>query len=281
MSNDRFVGTTLILGFFLTTATLGAHYDCIAGLSYDCVYENVTIATESDENTLTLGKQLTEFELRYPNITYLSPAIMDSTGFKLLTHLFVAAGNVRKIYLKSTLEDLEAYRNNLETVVIPASDNMNIKRLSITHNLLREIPTNIGYCKNLTILTIRHNRIQSLDLFVLSGLEKLKTLNLGFNQIHSVEATAAIKLPSLESLDLENNGMSKLAMHNWELPRLDILYLNQNELKSTDNIAALYPSLNTLVLINNKWTCEWINATLDSLTQNNKTIDLLVDVDCF
>lgn len=280
MSNHRDVGTTLILGFFLISAALGAHYDCIAGRHYDCVFENVTITMESDENTLTLGKQLTQFELRYPNINYLSPAIMNSTGFKLVTHLVLSDGNVPKIYLKPTLENLVVANNNLQTFVIPASDNISIKRLSITHNPLREIPTNIGHCKNLTDLTIRYNRIQTLDLFSLSGLEKLETLDLGENQIHSVEATAAAKLPSLQMLALEGNGMSKLAMHNWELPRLEILYLHENELNSTDGIVALFPSLKELVLVSNRWTCEWINATLDNIIQNNRSIHIMLDTGC-
>lgn len=277
MSNQR-VGATLIFGLLLLNGrVLGANYACTER-SHVCTINKLTIETEDDVKTLTIERQVLPLTLNDAKVDYLSPEIMENSGFDLTHSITVAGGTVPKIYLKPSLAALIAYGNKLETIVIPDADNINLRSLYITHNQLKKIPANIGRCKKLVDIMVTNNQIQSLDMTLFSGLTNLMMIDLTSNKIHSVESSAAVQLPSLVTLSLAYNSLTGLQMENWNFPALKSIFLNNNQLSSTNDLAELFPSLTSVKLANNQWSCQWLNAAIKGLRQNHVEFDITEDL---
>lgn len=265
-------------GLFLISGTLGAHYKCSPGIYYDCTIRNLTIETTLDATTLTIEEQPTALDLKYSNIAYLSPELLASPGFAPVKKLLVLDGTVPKIYIKSGLLELRAFDNKLETLIIPTDEECKLQVLSIGRNLLTEVPSNIERCKKLQDLTLGSNQIQTVNLSLLDGFEDLQFIDLSNNQIHSIEVGTVLTLPSLYHFDLTNNSISHVDMKKWNFPKLDVLIVASNQLRSIDDVVQQFPSLTSLDLTKNSWSCGRLNDTINSF--ENTTMKLWMDEKC-
>lgn len=91
-------------------------------------------------------------------------------------------------------------------------NNINLKKLSMRKNHLRELPSNLFmYTPNIEEIDFSHNQIGKIDpeAFV-DGAEKLRSVKLNKNRIKSLDAGLFASLTHLEYLDLNNNQLEQL-----------------------------------------------------------------------
>ncbi|XP_016964229.1 lumican [Drosophila biarmipes] len=190
--------------------------------------------------------------------------------------------------------------NNLTSVpILPKYD---VENLYLANNQIESITE--GAFQNLTELTtldLSHNRITSKVLvpdvfkgpFTLNdfaALEKLKTLNLGYNDLHTLDADLFEHTPNLEELVLCSNAfhvidrLSEMAISGLSsLKTLDVSYMEIDDLPET--ILHGPRDLETLIAAGNlfhqlpKALCRATNLT--SLVLNQNPIDSLVEDNVF
>ncbi|XP_037038816.1 lutropin-choriogonadotropic hormone receptor isoform X2 [Bradysia coprophila] len=107
-----------------------------------------------------------------------------------------------------SLETLRMDRASLSSV--PSDLCLNsprLKSLVLKSNKLRSIPE-LASCKDLRILDLSDNRIDSLHGKPLKGLGQLHDLLLSYNEIATIPYDAFFGVPNLQSLDLEGNTIN-------------------------------------------------------------------------
>ncbi|KAI8512286.1 hypothetical protein Bbelb_089250 [Branchiostoma belcheri] len=93
---------------------------------------------------------------------------------------------------------------------------------------LREFPV----LKNLIVLNLGWNRMETLDWLVLRNLPALQDLLLNRNRLVKVNLGAVIKdLPNLKYVNLANNMLASFSSHQIGLPMLSLVKLQYNPLR--------------------------------------------------
>ncbi|KAL5010340.1 hypothetical protein ScPMuIL_012645 [Solemya velum] len=105
----------------------------------------------------------------------------------------------------------------------------NLTRLTLSHNKIASLPPNIADFENLEALNLFNNHLKDLPPSI-SGLKKLKLLNLGMNKLTSLPRGFG-SFPVLEVLDLTYNNLSEkqLPGNFFCLDTLRALYLGDND----------------------------------------------------
>jgi Leucine-rich repeat (LRR) protein len=126
----------------------------------------------------------------------------------------------------------------------------NLKVLTISHNLLKEIPNEICSLKELFILNLSNNCIKELPSQF--NLPKLTELYLSNNCLKYINSSIA-SLKSLKRLALDKNEICEISDHLFELKRLEYLDLSKNR------ITELSPRLQQLECIKYSHSFEKLN----------------------
>ncbi|CAN4088062.1 unnamed protein product [Withania somnifera] len=107
---------------------------------------------------------------------------------------------------------------------------VNLKRLSLSFNKLRSLPTSIGELKSLRLLDVHFNELHVLPLSV-GNLTNLEILNLSnnFSDLTKLPDTIG-DLINLKELDLSNNQIHELPDTISQLDNLTVLKLDENPL---------------------------------------------------
>lgn len=129
-----------------------------------------------------------------------------------------------------------------------------VKELDLSHCFFREITNLLDSFIRLEILRLDYNLLNRID--GLSALRALRVLNLSHNKL-GAGPSAAIgsvthNLPLLESLSLEANQLSDIATLRLDLPRLKFLNLKNNEIQRLDKALVRLPELREIILDQNK-----------------------------
>ncbi|CAF0705124.1 unnamed protein product [Brachionus calyciflorus] len=114
--------------------------------------------------------------------------------------------------------------------------------LTISRNLLKEIPNELLNLSNLEVLDLSYNQISNLPSRF--GLYKLKELYLNNNCLKTIIGSVSA-LKNLEKLNLEYNQITDLADLFYELKNLNYLDLSYNKL------TRISPKINNLQLLQN------------------------------
>lgn len=104
----------------------------------------------------------------------------------------------------------------------------NIKVLNLNYNQLQQLPSFQDILAGLKILHVSHNQIQG-EIKGLN-LEELHTLTLNNNKINSWSLDN--HLPKLRNLHLQYNQLKKIDISAQKFQKLNILFLNENQLKN-------------------------------------------------
>lgn len=182
--------------------------------------------------------------------------------------LSILDGFAPKIFVKPTLKSFTALRADTVEVQISPEDNVNLELLDIEGHL-QTVPDNVQHLKKLVVLDLCENEIKQVDLNQLGGLESLRKVNLGHNNIQSVSLAREVHLPSLEELFLHGNDLTTLDLTHLKADKLQRLYVSQNHLVQIGGFPA--PGNNQLTRVDlylNKWSCEWLESTLGVLNGN-------------
>ncbi|KAL9096750.1 MAG: hypothetical protein Q9165_001238 [Trypethelium subeluteriae] len=120
----------------------------------------------------------------------------------------------------------------------PAED---IRHLSLNHNALTSIPSELSLLPNLRILDLSHNRLSSSLLSTPLLLPHLHTLNLAANHLPSLTPlTTYLVAPTLTTLDLSSNRLTDtLPPLRASFPSLTHLLASDNQLSGTLHADAL------------------------------------------
>lgn len=170
----------------------------------------------------------------------------DEIGFAVIrnTHnLTFSRGIVKHIKFESnTLASLKVMNSWIVQFEVAEEDNFSLKTLSIRSDKYRSISPTLRYLKSLEELTIQKCSVEFVDFNELAELEKLRVLDLSWNKIHSVKIDPTFPLLALESLDVSNN-----------------------QLKNMPNFPDAFPSLKTVSLKRNSWSCDWVSEARSNI----------------
>ncbi|XP_023723351.1 leucine-rich repeat-containing protein 49 isoform X3 [Cryptotermes secundus] len=129
---------------------------------------------------------------------------------------------------------LDIYDNQLERIT--GLDSLeNLRVLLVGKNRIRRIE-GLNSVTKLEVLDLHGNQITQVS--GLSALSELKVLNLAGNQIRIVGSSDLEGLQSLQELNLRRNRIKRL-LGFAETPRLQKLFLSNNELHTVDNMSSI------------------------------------------
>lgn len=136
---------------------------------------------------------------------------------------------------------------NKLTTLDPRMCITNLVGLDLSENQLVELPDAIRHCSSLLSLELRHNKLQALPPELPPNLTYLNIRN------NKVARLPNVLPASLEELWLERNGLVRLpAGFGHELPRLKVLMLGDNKLRSLPSTISFMVALEELDLRNNR-----------------------------
>lgn len=103
-----------------------------------------------------------------------------------------------------------------------------LTELTLSHNILKEIPEEVYYLTNLRLLDLSNNMIESLANRPLE-MPYLEELHLSTNQLEKVDSSLRL-LTSLLELTLDSNQLAEIDESIYELKNLTYLDLSYNNL---------------------------------------------------
>jgi Leucine-rich repeat (LRR) protein len=107
-----------------------------------------------------------------------------------------------------------------------------LEMLDLHNNKLSSLPIGMKRLERLTSLNLAHNKLENDAIEVISQIESLKELKLGFNVLSGTLPTAVCNLQNLETLDLHSNRLLVLPEALRELVSLKVLNVSSNQLTS-------------------------------------------------
>ncbi len=159
-------------------------------------------------------------------------------------------------------DKLDLSKCNLKKFPIGILKLVNLKELSLRHNLLSEIVPEIYQLKNLIKLDISNNVLTEMQLGIYE-LKNIEVLNLGRNYLYELPYGIS-KLENLIALYLDDNNFTELPSDIGHLVKLKLLAVNENKLTLIPTGIQKLNSLNELWLKYNN--IESVDLNLKTLT---------------
>lgn len=200
-----------------------------------------------------------------------------------LTSVFVGP-SFKKLYL----------RNNELIAIAPldsGTTTYQLRELDMRQNMLTNI-SQLSSFVQMEVLNVDNNQLTELNMAVLKGMLNLRVFTASGNKIARILPTSSmLLLGELTMLSLASNNLSSIPMHDWELPVLRELHLNNNSLvtlQGVDNFERFY-DLRQIALANNKWSCSWLQQALkdavlsmsaDGSSQQGISLDTSGEAEC-
>uniref|UniRef100_A0A8C9W458 Leucine-rich repeat-containing protein 40 n=1 Tax=Scleropages formosus TaxID=113540 RepID=A0A8C9W458_SCLFO len=125
---------------------------------------------------------------------------------------------------------LDCTRNHLESVPPVLAQMTSLEQLYLRHNKLCFLPE-LSSCKMLKELHVGNNQIEMVEARQLKHLSALSVLELRDNKVKTLPDEITL-LESLERLDIANNNISSLPCALGNMPKLKILALEGNPLRT-------------------------------------------------
>lgn len=175
----------------------------------------------------TVGKlqQLDSLDLSYCNLTL--PLSEDA---------FVNSTKIRSLYLSGN----SLFASDLLVALAPLS---NLEKLSLNNCGLTRLPDTFHNFKSLQELDISHNPLNDAFVKLLSPLDKLEYLNMGYSNLSYIAPTSFSKMTNMKRLVLSGNDIYNLEAG---------LFGNLTKLESLElNFCGLRRPINATVFFNN------------------------------
>jgi Leucine-rich repeat (LRR) protein len=234
------------------------------------------------------------YGLRVLNLESNSIEIIAQNAFSDLTslrQLLLSNNNLKTIESKhfaglTLLNQLILESNEISIIHPNAFDNLtNVVDLSLNDNKLNKIPDSIRKLRNLQALDLGKNQITSVDSDSFDGLEELTGLRLTDNQISSITKGAFVALKSIHVLNFASNKIKHIDQSAFlSNEKLRAIRLDCNSL---EDISSVFTSLSSLVLLNVsnnnlKWfdfshlpqSLEWLDIHNNNITELGNYFDV-------
>lgn len=152
---------------------------------------------------------------------------------------------------------IEPISNGLQIDHIPAEVFTifpNLSALEIQSNIQELTSEDFINVKRLRILDLTHNKLKRLTAGTFRSVE-LFALNVGFNEIGTIDDFTFENQSTLFGMDLQYNKLSIIKRHTFTgLSDINTLHLNDNEIETIEDDAFQLPMLRNLFLRGNKLT---------------------------
>ncbi|KAJ3639851.1 hypothetical protein Zmor_003186 [Zophobas morio] len=176
----------------------------------------------------TLGKlqQLDSLDLSFCNLTL--PLSEDS---------FINATKIRSLYLSGN----SLFASDLLVALAPLS---NLEKLSLSNCGLTRLPDTFRNFKSLQELDISHNPLNDAFVKLLTPLDKLEYLNMGYSNLSYIAPTSFLKMTNMKRLVLTGNDLYSLEAGVFgNLTKLESLELNFCGLRRPINATLFFNNL--------------------------------------
>uniref|UniRef100_A0A182JWD3 Leucine-rich immune protein (Short) n=1 Tax=Anopheles christyi TaxID=43041 RepID=A0A182JWD3_9DIPT len=202
--------------------------------------------------------------------------------------LWLEGLELKSVFVANHFEELHLRDNKLSTLVSSSSVSIfALKVLDVRQNLLHNA-SQLGPFHLLEELYMDGNQFTELSMSLFVNMLQLRVLSAARNGIvHIVPSTSTLVLGELTKLSLAHNRLRSISMEKWQLPALQTLLLNHNnltELEGLDGFEMFY-DLQKIELAGNRWSCGWLQHALENVTisksgTNPNGIQLDADTDC-
>uniref|UniRef100_A0A3B4FA08 Disease resistance R13L4/SHOC-2-like LRR domain-containing protein n=1 Tax=Pundamilia nyererei TaxID=303518 RepID=A0A3B4FA08_9CICH len=129
-----------------------------------------------------------------------------------------------------------------------------LRELYVSYNRLSRVPPELGNCEKLERLELAGNHNLSELPFELSSLKQLVHLDIAENRFVSIPI-CALRMTSLQLLDLSNNCMTDLPQDMDRLEQLVTLFIHKNNFNYLPHCLANITTLATIVVSGDELTC--------------------------
>lgn len=200
----------------------------------DCKYENI----ENDEGSnIAVCEEVTNNDLKELFSLNLRPTnelIINSTRITQLDDEFSAGGSHSRLHSIKIVDNPELTKID-DDAFMPFP---NIETILIKNNKLKKIygKTFQGF-DNLKSIDLSNNKIYSFGKYSFKKLPVLTSLDLSYNPIKTLKSHYFDDLDNLETLTLTFTKLKKIKSFFDAMPNLQILNLNNNEIKSVSHNA--------------------------------------------
>ncbi|KFB51684.1 hypothetical protein ZHAS_00019769 [Anopheles sinensis] len=148
-----------------------------------------------------------------------------------------------------------------------------LTRLLLHYNRLSSIPAQLGMLKSLWWITLTNNSIKDVDLALLGRLPMLNTIDIdNCNTERVYSSVVPLVLPSLVSLALYQNNLSRFNLTGIKLPSIKFITLGSNQLKTVPNVIIRHPEL-YMNLIDNPIQCDSLQAYKTAIASGRLVLD--------
>ncbi|XP_062709883.1 relaxin receptor 1-like [Aedes albopictus] len=167
--------------------------------------------------------------------------------------LTIKHSSISKVYLLPSIDVLCITQSEVSEIVIVNWQKMNdivTWKIEVRNTSIKSIPFNIDKLVKLNDLEWSNNKIESLNLSSLNGLNELTHVTFIRCSILEIVDRDPVHLPSLLVLVLKQNNISHIETNRWSLPKLSSLNLDNNQLSQIPTLKQ-FTSLRALHLRQN------------------------------
>uniref|UniRef100_A0A182QXY4 Leucine rich immune protein (Short) n=1 Tax=Anopheles farauti TaxID=69004 RepID=A0A182QXY4_9DIPT len=203
-----------------------------------------------------------------------------TAGLAKFEKLSIAQVGLRELCIAFGFVQVHAEHNHIRAMhVVGASSNTTttttspyrLEVLKLSHNLLDRVDW-IEPLHELRELHLDHNLISTLDMKHFAKLGRLQKLDLAHNRLNVIFSThSELVLPELTFVELRNNTLTELNLHQWRFPALEQLELAANNLTSVIGLDRL-EMLAQVSLAGNSWQCLALDTMLETLERNDVSV---------
>ncbi|XP_058065367.1 uncharacterized protein LOC131215014 [Anopheles bellator] len=177
---------------------------------------------------------------------------------------------LESVFVRANFEELRLSGNrivNLSTDgrVSASSSAHRLKVLDLRSNRFANV-SQLAPFRKLVELRLDGNAISVLEMGPFQGMTGLRWLSVAGNRIASVVPVPSppLELGELVHLSLASNQLQVLEMGTWQLPYLETLLLDDNQLVELAGLQNFeqFVSLARLNLVGNRWSCPWLTGAL-------------------
>ncbi|KAK3755618.1 hypothetical protein QZH41_017618 [Actinostola sp. cb2023] len=133
--------------------------------------------------------------------------------------------------LTGCLSDLNVGFNKLQSLEDSVSCFAKLQFLDLRNNQLSDLPSGLTGLVSLTEITLSYNRFNNLPS-VLYSVPSIRIILACGNQIQSIDVNGLLRLPVLDTLDLQNNSISQVPPELGNVTTLRSLQLGGNSFRN-------------------------------------------------
>ncbi|XP_039429273.1 SLIT and NTRK-like protein 2 [Culex pipiens pallens] len=178
--------------------------------------------------------------------------------------LEISGGFVPWVHLPPSVTVLIIYDSQTKQIFVdPEERKYRLIWLEVRNITMKEIPPNLNQLRDLEHIGLVQSGLEFLVMDQFDGLNKLEELNLSGNNIARIYVNFPMRLPSLRTLQLNDNKLSAIDLSYWHMPELTTFDLSSNRLRYMLHYNSnQFEKLCAIRAERNRWNCKWLEEFL-------------------